>query len=403
MATSVAAPLERQFGRIAGLTEMTSTSYLGSTSVSLQFDLSRSIDGAARDVQAAINAARGYLPPALPNNPSYRKVDPADAPIMIVALTSDTLNRGQMYDAASSILQQKLSQQSGVGQVIVGGQLAAGRACGDEPHRAQSLRHPARDRPERAGRNHPEPPQGPAGRREARLADRGQRSAPPGRRVRPGDRHLPVGTTGAARRRGADRGLGGGRAHDGARKRAARGAPGHLPAAGRQHHLHGGRGARASPGAPRRHPAGHHHVGGGGSNPDDPGFTARRRGDARDLRAAGDARGVGVSAKHSRDTRRRRGGAGVAGGHLRRDVRLRREPGQPVPHGPDDRDGLRGGRRHRRPRERGPASGGRSVAARGGAPRSSRDRLHGARHQPLASRGLYTDPVDGRPRWPPVP
>ncbi|HTE66652.1 MAG TPA: efflux RND transporter permease subunit, partial [Candidatus Binatia bacterium] len=121
MATSVAAPLERQFGRIAGLTEMTSTSYLGSTSVALQFDLSRNIDGAARDVQAAINAARGYLPPALPNNPSYRKVNPADSPIMIVALTSDTLGRGQMYDAASSILQQKLSQLPGVGQVIVGG------------------------------------------------------------------------------------------------------------------------------------------------------------------------------------------------------------------------------------------------------------------------------------------
>jgi multidrug efflux pump len=121
MATSVAAPLERQFGRIAGLTEMTSTSYLGSTSIALQFDLSRNIDGAARDVQAAINAARGYLPPALPNNPSYRKVNPADAPIMIVALTSDTLHRGQMYDAASSILQQKLSQLPGVGQVIVGG------------------------------------------------------------------------------------------------------------------------------------------------------------------------------------------------------------------------------------------------------------------------------------------
>src|SRR5437867_10525468 len=121
MATSVAAPLERQFGRIAGLTEMTSTSYLGSTSIALQFDLSRNIDGAARDVQAAINAARGYLPPALPNNPSYRKVNPADAPIMIVALTSDTLSRGQMYDAASSILQQKLSQLPGVGQVIVGG------------------------------------------------------------------------------------------------------------------------------------------------------------------------------------------------------------------------------------------------------------------------------------------
>src|SRR5262247_1730485 len=121
MATSVAAPLERQFGHIAGLTEMTSTSYLGSTGIALQFDLSRNIDGAARDVQAAINAARGYLPPTLPNNPTYRKVNPADAPILILALTSTTLDRGRMYDAASSILQQKLSQVPGVGQVIVGG------------------------------------------------------------------------------------------------------------------------------------------------------------------------------------------------------------------------------------------------------------------------------------------
>src|SRR5437867_452591 len=121
IATSVAAPLERQFGRIAGVTEMTSTSYRGSTSITLQFDLDRDINGAARDVQAAINAARGYLPPNLPNNPLYRKVNPADAPIMIVALTSDTLSRGRMYDTASSILQQKLSQLPGVGQVIVGG------------------------------------------------------------------------------------------------------------------------------------------------------------------------------------------------------------------------------------------------------------------------------------------
>src|SRR5438094_9673973 len=103
MASAVAMPLERQFGRIAGVTEMTSTSYLGSTSVTLQFDLSRNIDAAARDVQAAINAARGQLPTNLPNNPTYRKINPADAPIMILTLTSDTLGRGQMYDAASSI------------------------------------------------------------------------------------------------------------------------------------------------------------------------------------------------------------------------------------------------------------------------------------------------------------
>jgi len=121
MATSVATPLERQMGRIAGVTEMTSTSTMGSTNIVLQFDLNRNIDGAARDVQAAINAARTYLPSTLPSNPYYRKVNPADSPILILALTSDTASQGEMYDAASTILQQKLSQMDGVGQVQVGG------------------------------------------------------------------------------------------------------------------------------------------------------------------------------------------------------------------------------------------------------------------------------------------
>src|SRR3954467_5774163 len=121
MAAAVATPLERQFGRIAGVTEMTSTSGLGSTNIVLQFDLSRDIDAAGRDVQAAINAARGQLPANLPNNPRYRKVNPADAPILILAVTSDVYDKGRMYDAASSILQQRLAQVDGVGQVIVGG------------------------------------------------------------------------------------------------------------------------------------------------------------------------------------------------------------------------------------------------------------------------------------------
>jgi len=121
MASSVATPLERQFGRIAGLTQLTSASSLGAVSIVLQFALSRDIDAAARDVQAAINAARSQLPSNLPANPTYRKVNPADAPILILALTSDTKTRGQMYDAAYSILAQKLSQMEGVGQVIVGG------------------------------------------------------------------------------------------------------------------------------------------------------------------------------------------------------------------------------------------------------------------------------------------
>ncbi len=121
MASSVATPLERQFGRIAGVSEMTSASYLGSSRITLQFDLNRNIDAAARDVQAAIAAARGYLPANLPMNPNYRKVNPADFPIFMMALTSDVLDRGHIYDAASSIMAQKLSQIKGVGQVNVQG------------------------------------------------------------------------------------------------------------------------------------------------------------------------------------------------------------------------------------------------------------------------------------------
>jgi multidrug efflux pump len=121
MASSVATPLERQFGRIAGVTEMTSSSFLGTTSITLQFDLNRNIDGAARDVEASINAARSYLPANLPANPTYRKVNPADAPIMILGLTSKVYDRGPMYDAASTIVEQRLSQIQGVGQVSVGG------------------------------------------------------------------------------------------------------------------------------------------------------------------------------------------------------------------------------------------------------------------------------------------
>jgi multidrug efflux pump len=121
MAATVATPLERSLGRIAGITEMTSSSSLGSSRITLQFDLDRNIDGAARDVQAAINAARSLLPSGLPSNPTYRKVNPADAPIIILVLTSDTMTKGQLYDAASTILAQKLSQIKGVGQVNVGG------------------------------------------------------------------------------------------------------------------------------------------------------------------------------------------------------------------------------------------------------------------------------------------
>jgi len=121
MASAVATPLERQFGRIAGVTQMTSSSGLGSTSITLQFDLNRDINAAARDVQAAINAARSQLPADLPGQPNYRKVNPADSPIMLLALTSENISPAQIYDAADSILAQKLAQVEGVGQVFTWG------------------------------------------------------------------------------------------------------------------------------------------------------------------------------------------------------------------------------------------------------------------------------------------
>ena len=121
MASAVATPLERQFGRIAGINQMTSVSQLGATGIVLQFDLNRNIDAAARDVQAAINAARSQLPSYLPGNPWYRKVNPADAPILIASMTSDSVRLPDIYDQANSILSQKLAQVGGVGQVYVAG------------------------------------------------------------------------------------------------------------------------------------------------------------------------------------------------------------------------------------------------------------------------------------------
>src|SRR6478736_5644150 len=121
MASAVATPLERQFGRIAGVNQMTSSSSLGSASVNLQFDINRNIDAAARDVQAAINAARSQLPAYLPQNPGYRKANPAEAPILILTLTSDVVPKPKIYDMADSILAQRIAQIQGVGQVFVGG------------------------------------------------------------------------------------------------------------------------------------------------------------------------------------------------------------------------------------------------------------------------------------------
>src|SRR5580692_1357569 len=139
MATAVATPLERMFGRIAGITQMTSLSQLGSTNITMQFDLDRSVDASARDVQAAINAARGQLPANLPTNPNWRKVNPAGVDIVSIALTSDTATTAQLYDVADSILAQKISQIAGVGQVTVGGSSRPGVRAELNPLRLSKL------------------------------------------------------------------------------------------------------------------------------------------------------------------------------------------------------------------------------------------------------------------------
>ncbi len=140
-ASAIATPLERMFGRIAGVNQMTSLSRLGKTQITLQFDLDRDIDAAGRDVQAAINAARGQLPANLPTNPSWRKVNPAEAPVMVLALTSNTATQEDMFDVADSILAQKLQQVEGIGEVDVGGSSQPAVRAGSESALAEQTGH----------------------------------------------------------------------------------------------------------------------------------------------------------------------------------------------------------------------------------------------------------------------
>ena len=184
MASAVATPLERQFGRIAGVTQMTSSSGLGSTGITLQFDLNRNIDAAARDVQAAINAARSQLPANLPGQPTYRKVNPADAPILLLALTSDNVLTAQIYDVADSILAQKIAQVEGVGQVFVWRQLAAGGSRGGQSHAAEQLRHQPRSGAQgSAGGQLPISPKGQLADDTTGMDHRRHRSALQGQRI----------------------------------------------------------------------------------------------------------------------------------------------------------------------------------------------------------------------------
>ena len=340
MATSVAAPLERQFGFIAGVTEMTSTSYLGSASIVLQFDLDRNIDGAARDVQAAINAARGYLPPALPSNPIYRKVNPAEAPVLIIALTSDTINTAQMYDAASSIMQQKLSQVKGVGQIFVGG---------------SSLPAVRVDLNPTALNKYGISLEGVRGvlastsiyRPKGQMAD-GARTweIQTNDQLRFAEQYRPLILTyraGAAVRLPdvADvqnsvedlRAAGSG-------KREAGGDDRHLSAARRQYHRY--RRPHPSPAPPDggRHARGDQVFDRFGPDAPDSRFSARCRTDARNLRRARDLGGIHLPAKHPLHRYPRCGSWRLAHRHLWGDVPFRLQSGQSVSDGPHHCHGV---------------------------------------------------------------
>lgn len=201
MASSVATPLERALGRIAGVNEMTSMSSLGSTRVILQFDLDRDINGAARDVQAAINAAQSLLPTGMPSRPSYRKVNPSDAPIMILTLTSDTYSQGQLYDFASTQLAQKISQTEGVGDVSVGGSSLPAVRVELNPS-ALFNQGVSLDTVRQAIANANVPPAGRRGKPAAALADPGQRRAENRRGLPSADRSLQQRLGGAFGRRG---------------------------------------------------------------------------------------------------------------------------------------------------------------------------------------------------------
>jgi hypothetical protein len=401
MAATVAGPLERVLGQIAGVTEMTSNSTLGSTRVTLQFDLSRSIDGAAREVQAAINAARSQLPTSLPSNPTYRKVNPADSPILIVALTSATLARPQMYDAASTVLAQRLAQVDGVGQVSIGGSSLPAVRVELDPTAW--------------------PPTGSTSTTCATLVATNA-NRPKG--VLEGDEHAwQVGANDQARRADDYRQLivswkNGSPVHlsDVARVRDgeqdernygyANGRPAVLLMIYRQpgaNIIETVDRVRAAAAALGQHLAGHRPHRGDGPHAHHPRLAQGGRAQPDDLGGAGGDGGVPVPAQPAGHADPGRRGAGVADRHLRGDVPGRLQPRQPVADGPHHRHRLCRRRRHRGAREHRPPRGRRHVAAPRGAQGRAGDRLHGAVDEPVADRRLHPHPGDGRHRRAAVP
>ena len=319
MAATVATPLERHLGIIADVTGMSSESTVGITRITLQFSLNRSLNGAARDVQAAINAARADLPTSLRQNPSYYKVNPAAAPVAILAMTSETLTRGQIYDAASRVMQQALSQIEGVGQVQIGGSSLPAVRVELNPL-ALSKYGIGLERSRRTRLGQRAQPQGRHRRRRPPAADLHQRQGEPCRGLSAARDRLPQWRGSAVERCGRGRRLGRKRAQPGPRQRQA-GSCGHpSPATGCQHHRH--RRARKSGAAAARSldPESHQCRADIGPDDDDPQLAARGRTHPRhrDLpRRSGRLR---LPTQFSRRPDPQRRGAGLADRHLWGDV-----------------------------------------------------------------------------------
>ncbi len=348
VATTVASPLERHLGQIADVTEMTSSSTVGGTRITLQFGLNRDINGAARDVQAAINAARADLPTSLRSNPTYRKVNPADAPILILALTSDTLTRGELYDAASTVLAQKLSQVEGIGEVVVGGSSLPAVRVELIPQALFKYGIGLEDvRAALAGANAHSPKGG------IDVGDQRYQIYANDQANKADDyKHLIVAYRNGAPVQLSDVGEVSDWVENLRNAGLANGKPAVLLILYRQ------------PGAniistvdlvkglmPQLRASISPAIDialGGRSFDHHPYLAARRRADLDPGRAAGDRRGVRVPAQPARDADPGGRGVGVAGRDLRRHVSDRLQPRQPVADGADGGDRLRRRRRHRR-------------------------------------------------------
>ena len=396
VANSVASPLERHLGQIADVTEMTSSSSLGLTSIALQFGLDRNIDGAARDVQAGINAARADLPTNLRTNPTYRKVNPADAPIVILALTSKTLTRGQMYDAASNVLQQRLSQLEGVGQVIIGGATLPAVRVELNPDALNKYGVSMEDVRAALASANANSPKGviEQGSQRFQIYDNDQATqaadyAPLVIAYRNGDavRLRDVATVLELGRRPAQRRI---------FRRGPGGRGDSVHAARRQYHRHGG----SAQGGTAAH-------GGGDARrleredrrrqiADHPRLVGRHRGDAGDRHAARDHGRVFFPARRARDDHPEHRRAGLDHRLVRRHVSRRFQPRHSFAHGLDHRHGLRRGRCGRRRRKHLATPGSGNAAPRGGDAGSARGRLYGVFDQHVADRGVHADPVHGR-------